>query len=89
MGEESGPAPRAGERWRLVTTQGVESHVSSVVLSEEEARQQLDIEADVHRKFGWTVTRGEDVVVARRMGERGLIERVVTIRVSGPLDDAV
>jgi uncharacterized protein (DUF849 family) len=78
-----------GTRYRLVSTQGGKPHVSSVVLSEEEAREMLDIEEDIHRKWGWTVTRGEDVLVCRKLTDTRMVERVLTIRRSGPLDDAI
>lgn len=78
-----------GKRYRLVSTQGAEDHVNSVVLSEEEAREYLQVEADIHENFGWEVTRGEDVVVARKYTERGLIERTVTIRESDWSQDEV
>ena len=84
-----GEAKSAGTRWRLVSTQGGKPHVSSVVLSEEEARDHLDIEEKIHRDWGWTVTRGEDVVVCRKLTRERVIERVITIRESGPLDDAI
>ena len=78
-----------GSRWRIVTTQGTKAHVSSVVLSEEEAREHLDLEAGIHEKFGWIVTRGADVVVARKRVAKGLLERVLTIRETDPFDDHV
>lgn len=78
-----------GTRYRLVTTQGGKPHVSSVVMSEEEARRDLDTEADIHEKFGWTVTRGEEVVVCRKLTKERMVERVLTIRKAGPLDDAI
>lgn len=84
-----GHPQEAGARYRLVTTQGGKPHVSSVVLSEEEARRDLDIEADIHEKFGWIVTRGDEVVVCRKLTPERMVERVLTIRKAGPLDDAI
>lgn len=77
-------------RWRLVETQngGVE-HIHSVVLSEEEAREHLLLEASMHEHGGWTVTVGinldgePDVVIARRPN----VERIVTCREYDPLTD--
>ena len=79
----------AGTRWRLVSTQGGKPMVSSVVLSEQEARETLEIEADIHEKWGWTVTRGEEVVVCRKLTPERMVERVLTIRAAGPLDDSI
>ena len=56
-------------RYRLVTAQnttGWAQHVSSVVLNQDEAAEQLDAEARMHELCGWTVTRGSDVIVCRR-----------------------
>ncbi len=78
----SASARSPGTRWRLVTTQGLQDHVSTVVLSEEEAREHLEIEADIHERFGREVSRGEEAVVCRKYTDRGLIERTVTIRES-------
>jgi len=77
-------------RWRLVETQngGVE-HIHSVVMSEEEARESLLIEAEMHERGGWTVTVGfnlegdPDVLIARREKfpyRRAPVERIVTVR---------
>lgn len=72
-----------GDRYRLVYTGKGKTHVSSVVLSREEVKESLDAEADLHQIFGWTVTRGDNIVVCRRGGS----ERVITVRHSTPLDD--
>lgn len=55
-------------RWRLVTEQdGNPPQVSTVVLSEEEAREQLAGEALLHSMAGWAVTVGVDVIVCRKL----------------------
>jgi hypothetical protein len=63
--------------------------VHSIVLNEEEARESLEMEAFMHEKGGWTVTRGDDVVVARTIIRDKMVERVITMRESSPLDDVV
>lgn len=71
-------------RWRLVTkTAGRHEHVSSVVLSEEEAVESLDVERLMHEQSGWTVTPGENLIVCRR----GDLTRVVEIREYDALTD--
>ena len=56
-------------RWRLVSEQnqspdgvpGSGPHVSSVVLSADEAVEHLHVEATLHRMAAWTVTEGDDI----------------------------
>lgn len=72
-----------GDRYRLVYTGKGETHVSSVVLAREEVSESLDVEARLHQIFGWTVTRGKNIVICRR----GQNERIITVRHSTPLDD--
>lgn len=65
-------------RWRLVDAQsnGTGPHVSTVVLSEEEAVESLALEALMHRMAGWTVTEGDDVIVCRRGALVRTVQRV-------------
>jgi hypothetical protein len=84
-------------RWRLVETQnGGPEHIHSVVLSEDEAREALLLEASMHERGGWLVTVGinidgePDVVIARRLRSArkpGPVERIVTVREYDPLED--
>lgn len=86
----------SGDRWRLVERQdeGPE-HVHSVVLSEEEAREHLLLEAHIHGVGGWSVTIGlnlegePDVVVLRSPVLKGgkRTERVITVRRFTALED--
>ncbi len=73
----------ANGRCRIVTTQNDAEHVSSVILTEAEAVESLQVEAELHRLAGWRVSAYPDGVVARRQG----IERVLSIRVSDPFTD--
>jgi hypothetical protein len=63
--------------------------VHSIVFNQEEARDSLAMEALMHEKGGWEVTWGDDVVVARQIIRDKMVERVITIRESSPLDDVV
>lgn len=78
-----------GTRYRLVSTQGEHEHVSSVVMSREEALEHLDIEAELHEQTGWDVDR----IVSGRgdlefiLCRRGRINRRLTIRGFSPLED--
>jgi hypothetical protein len=83
-------------RWRIVGEQnGGPEHVSTVVLTEEEARQSLLVEADLHERFGWTTTLGlnadeePDVLICRKLRrrDRTQIVRAFTIREFDPMDD--
>lgn len=75
------------KRYRLVTasTNSPEEHVSSVLLGASEIDEQLETEASLHALAGWTVTRWERTVVCRR----GNTTRVITVRESIPMDDAL
>jgi hypothetical protein len=70
-------------RRRLVTEQGSARHVSSVLLTEDEAEWALAHEAVLHRATGWDVCEHDGAVVALR----GDVKRMITIRESGPMDD--
>ncbi len=82
-------------RWRIVGTQnGGPEHVAPVVLTEEEARDSLAVEAQIHDRYGWTVTEGLnaegdlDVIIARKRARRGIqIVRAFTVREFDPMDD--
>ncbi len=76
---------RSGSRWRMVSTQNDREHVGSIVMSEDEAVDTLDWEANLHTLAGWTVTEGDRLIVARR----GPHVRVVEIREYAPLTDLV
>ena len=64
-------------RWRLVSEQsnGSGPDVSTVVLSEDEAIEQLAAEALMHQMAGWVVTVGDDVVVCR-WARSGLVRTI-------------
>jgi hypothetical protein len=73
---------------------GGPEHVSTVVLTEEEARQSLLVEAHIHERYGWTVTLGlnvdeePDVLVCRKLKRSGVqIVRAFTVREFDPMDD--
>lgn len=73
-----------GTRYRLIYRQGGRTHISSVVLGPDEVDEDLAAEADMHALDGWTVTKGDRVIVAR--SPRGQV-RVIEARAFGPLDD--
>jgi hypothetical protein len=64
-------------RWRIVSEQsnGHGPAVSTVVLSADEAVEQLDAEAEMHRMAGWLVTVGDDVIVCR-WARTGLVRTI-------------
>ena len=73
-----------GQRWRLVTLQGTEEHVSSVPLGREEAYEHLAYEAALHTAAGWNVTWvTKDEVFATRNN----IERTITVRSYEAMED--
>lgn len=72
-------------RWRLVSHQNGRRHVSSVVLSADEAIDALDFEAHMHEAAGWTVTQGDLIVVATR----GDISRVIEAQAFEAMADAL
>ena len=69
-----------GDRWRLHTRQDGSEHVSSVVLSDQEAREHLALETQLHLWSGWHVDRvvpGSRQVTFRR---RGTVRTVHAVR---------
>lgn len=70
------------KRYRLVSQQSnaPQPHVSDVAMDKHEAAEQLDAEALIHQLSGWTVTRGDNIVVCRR----GDTTRVITIQKGAP-----
>lgn len=77
-----------GERWRLVTQQDKgDEHVSSVVMSETEAYEQLEYERAIHDRFDWKVTRaGQSCFYA--VSPLGVV-RKVSVRSYSALTDLV
>lgn len=71
------------ERIRLVTEQNGKPHNKTVVLTEEEAYLLLQGEEAIYRRNGWTVTRSEEVLVARK----DKTVRVVSLRRLNPMED--
>lgn len=75
-------------RWRIVGQQnGGPEHISTIVLTQEEAMESLLMEAEMHRRFGWTVTLGHDddgevdVVICSKVVRRGVrITRAFRVR---------
>lgn len=53
-------------RWRLVDEQNGRTHVSSVVLAEDEVDEQIEAEAYLHSLAGWAVTPGQRIIVCRK-----------------------
>ena len=53
-------------RWRIVDEQGGRTHVSTVVLAEDEIDEQLAAEAFIHSCAGWAVTPGRRLLVCRK-----------------------
>ena len=84
---------------RTTTAGGSELHVSSVILSADEATADILTEASIARAAGWhTVTRGDGLaveLVCSRAGRRGAklsggaTVRTLTIRQSDPFDDTL
>jgi len=84
---------------RTVTAGGNETHVSSVILSADEATADILTEASIARAAGWhTVIQGDGLAVelvcsrAGRRGARlsgGATVRTLTIRQSDPFDDTL
>lgn len=72
-----------GKRYRLVYKSEREHHVSSVVLSQDEITDHLDAEAHLHELTGWSVTRGDLLIVCRR----GDSLRVIEAKSFDPFDD--
>lgn len=77
-----------GARYRMVTTQGLSRHVSSVVMSEEEALEHLDMEAYMHQAAGWDVSLSGSMLVAHKLGESGVLTRTIAIEKFSPMGDS-
>lgn len=54
----------SGERWRLVTIQNGRRHTSSVILTEDEARESVTAEGVMHEQTGWAVEWGPGRITA-------------------------
>jgi len=81
-------------RYRLVTrhTAGgtTETHVSSVIQTFDEALDDIDAEEHIAGLAGWQTARLETLAgFAELVCTRGKTTRSLTIRESGPFDDAV
>lgn len=74
----------SGERFRFVYSTPNERHVSPIVLSEDEVYDRLDVEVHLHEITGWTVTRGERLIVCRK----GALTRVIEAKHFDPFDDS-
>lgn len=72
-------------RNRLVTEQDGAQHVSSVVLSLDEAAEFLDAEADMHKAAGWQVDHYGGMIRC----SRGTLVRWLWIRSRSPLEDTL
>lgn len=72
-----------GQRFRIVTIQNEREHVSSVVLSEDEAYEHLAYEMELHEAAGWIVHYTHGVVFANRDDST----RMIFVRSYEPLDD--
>ena len=93
------PMTRYRIQTRTTTAGGNETHVSSVILSADEATADILTEATIHRAAGWhTVAHGHGVgveLVCSRAGRRGArlsggaTVRTLTIRESSPFDDTL
>ena len=80
-------------RYRLVTrtTAGgnTETHVTSVVQTEREAVEGIMVEGNLAVLAGWKVRQqGQGAAIELRLA-RGGTTRVLSIRESGPFDDAI
>ncbi len=65
-----------GERWRLVTIQNGRRYISSVVLTEDEARDLIVAEGVMHEQTGWRVEWGLGQISA--LSKNGRVVRTVT-----------
>jgi len=72
-------------RNRIVTDQDGQQHVSSVLLTLEEAADMLDLETRMHEATGWTVTRYGTTMRC----QKGQTVRWVWIRSKPPLEDTL
>ena len=75
----------SGNRYRLVTEQSGREHVSSLVLSAEEAQESLLAEAWLHDVHGWAVERYPSMIRAERDG----IVRWIWASAREPLEDVL
>ena len=84
----------AGMRYRLVTRSSrpgwaVEEHVSSVVLSREEAQASLEVEADLMQRAGWEVERVATAAGILRVvtASKGARSRTIRALAFTPMED--
>jgi len=79
-----------GDRYRLVTVQGGEAHVSTLILGESEVAEHLDLEESLHDATGWAVARMD--TVGERFPQlfclRGLRARRIFVKRFTPMDDS-
>jgi len=84
---------RRMNRYRIVTqtttADGTETHVSSVVLSAAEALADISTEESLARAAGWRTEPLGDGIAVELVCTLGDIVRTLTIRESGPFDDAI
>jgi hypothetical protein len=83
-----------GVRYRIVTRsrrpgRNTEEHVSSVVLSREEAQASLEVEADLMQRAGWEVERVATAAGTLRVvtASRGARSRTIRARAFTPMED--
>ena len=76
--------PLMPTRFRMTTTQNGEIHVSSVVISEDEAGEHIAIEEDLHEQAGWEVDREAPL---RLYCYRDGVERWIEAREFTPFND--
>lgn len=80
----------SGERWRMVNYQDGVRTVSSVVLSEEEAREGIEVEWLLHDASGWTtIIREPDRLLVQRKRSRDgrLVKREIVVERFAPETD--
>lgn len=77
----------SGQRFRLLTEQEngplASSHLSSVILNEEEAQQSLNIERMMHQWAGWAVEIHDGKIVCKRNS----VTRTITIKSFDAMND--
>lgn len=78
-----------GERWRVAIIQGDDPFVSPVVMSADEAKEQVALEAQMHEDFGWSVIRRGDTECECHglVGDAAGIVRTVTALAFDPMSD--
>jgi hypothetical protein len=76
----------AGERWRMVNCQDGRRHVSSVVLSAEEAYDHIVIEREMHEASGWDVVLAEPdrLLVQKNRDDGCLVKREIVVERFSP-----